>query len=1313
MLRNGSAFSQPPFSPPWEDWQLDATFLTALSDWEVKNPETTLQRVFQSASYAIDQGKDLVEVIPDTFPAKGLVKAVLQLVKLGATISRAQPELVGFTKDIIEWVDGVKISFANAASGNVTETTWENLARTRDLINEICMWAVLRLEDGRWSLKNARIDKEISDFQARLDHAHKVFHNRSIIVISGGLDAILQKLRALLKSFDRISRALEDVRNTQKEHHKAILEELQNQQEAHDRQKFLQTSLHPKTAEKVGYDQQEKVPCDKDTRIEVLADIRAWVNDISHSSKNFLWLTGDPGCGKSAVTASVARECKDRKILWAQFFINRNNDVTTNPNLYFPTIARQLAEYSGVVERQVFNTLRQKLSLLDNITREQATRLFVETLGAAARTDPKAPVVVVIDGLDETRRNKLEETAIIISTLFDALKDFPNVKVFISSRTEHGIQRPFSKAMQDRRVKNIHLDTNSESSVRDVEIYLRKRFAWIAEKYGYNPNMWPGEERLQALASHASGHFIWAVTATKFLEEQMDEWGFERLDTVMENLGTMEGKQDIKALYGVILHLVYRNSTDSWAFETFRRVVLLNLKKDLHSSHVDLLHFVRRLRTLLVAGTGDINGETILRLHKSFFEYITSENCEDCFRVSLEASRTELACQCLHQITRAYSAVRNMTDTQYFDKFKLGMSQLPSQLEYSLRYCMSYIPERDNKPLRIMVDNPDVNPLRLNAMLCRSFGVDEGAGPLTLRYLANTGQIFTSLDNHDLHWHSNDGRFSPKISVWLGSNKRIVSSAISPLGTTIAVALFYLPSGPQCQSEVQILNTENLVHLYSIPIMDVVRSLTYSIDGKYIAVLTSNSIIKTDVETGIVSHVTIIEEPSVRLRSDATLTFSLDGSLHTIEISDTSPSVLVRSRIDCPTGKVEKLHEAQCRFMDVSRDSTGILTITQKSVYLWDFQSGHLIEIFPSDFDIWCAAISPDKEIVICSDSLGTVFMWNIKGSQSWKKLSDIGSYLGGRYFTRRVEAWRSSSIDHLSFSLSGDFIVATSHGIAHLWDCRSEKKSFLYNYDPELQSGPSRHAKSEVQFFKCPIFSLSGEHLFLFNKDGIVKHVLSESSDYQLKATPLQVEWTLFSPDGRYHMYAVSDGGVWLHDPGTRRTSCLPFPENKVVRIVDATFSRRGSRIAGISTFGVVYIWDTAHHSLLGVSTQLTTVKSISFAMDEETIIISYSSGVKGTALHLSLVNGRLVIRPDRFPTTLKSVKARFFNADTNGYVWSSKTAPNSRTGHVRWFSGPSNDYGIFWALVDNHIVRGGADGTFVVVPVDVGKEQLERKWY
>ncbi|KAG6888154.1 hypothetical protein C0995_010269 [Termitomyces sp. Mi166 len=453
---------------------------------------------------AIDQGKDIVEVIPDfPFPARGLVKAVLQLVQLGGTISGAHPELVGFAKDIIGWVDGVKISFADVESRKFTKTTWKNLAKIRYL------YLLLGTE--------------------------YLLQDRSIIVISGGLDAILQKLSVLLKSFDRISHTLKDIRNTQEEHHvsdgaisiaysilnsflqKVIIDELRDQQETHNRRKFLKTSLRSQTA--------DKIPCDEDTRMEVLADIRAWVNDVSYGSKNFLWLTGDPGCGKSAVTASIARECKDRKILWAQFFINRNNDETTNPNSYFPTIARQLAEHSDVVERRIFDTLSQKSSLLDGISCEQVTRLFVDALVAAASIDKKAPIVVVIDGLDETRRDKLEETATIISTLFDALTSHPNIKVFISSRTEHGIQRPFSKAMRDECVKNIHLDTTSESSIRDDEIYLRKRFTRIAEKYSYDPNIWPGEDRLRFLAFHASGHFIWAVTVTKFLEEQMERVG--------------------------------------------------------------------------------------------------------------------------------------------------------------------------------------------------------------------------------------------------------------------------------------------------------------------------------------------------------------------------------------------------------------------------------------------------------------------------------------------------------------------------------------------------------------------------------------------------------------------------------------------------------------------------------------------------------------------------------------------------------------------------------------------------------------------
>ncbi len=98
-----------------------------------------------------------------------------------------------------------------------------------------------------------------------------------------------------------------------------------------ERRRFLERTLDRYALRETGYDQQGKDPCDPETRVEILAKLEEWVNDFSNEGRNFFWLTGDPGSGKSAITASFARDCKERDILWAQFFINRNNESTTNP----------------------------------------------------------------------------------------------------------------------------------------------------------------------------------------------------------------------------------------------------------------------------------------------------------------------------------------------------------------------------------------------------------------------------------------------------------------------------------------------------------------------------------------------------------------------------------------------------------------------------------------------------------------------------------------------------------------------------------------------------------------------------------------------------------------------------------------------------------------------------------------------------------------------------------------------------------------------------------------------------------------------
>ena len=285
---------------------------------------------------------------------------------------------------------------------------------------------------------------------------------------------------------------------------------------------FLETTLDRHVVAKSTYNEQGKYPCDEGTRIAELANIKKWLNSISSDSQNFLWLTRDPGCGKSAITASVTRHCKDNGTLWAQFFINQNNRETTDPNSYFPTIARQLADRSLDVQCAIYDSISQQRSLMDFISAQQVAKLFVDALGVASRLDLTELVLVIIDGLDETNRKHLNDTAVIFSCLFKELACYPNVKVFISSRTEDDIQNPFARNLKVEYVKHVHLDT--AASLGDVSSFLRRKVAHIVKRNDLNWGIWLGEEQMSMLATQASGLFIWAVTVTKFLQEQINEY---------------------------------------------------------------------------------------------------------------------------------------------------------------------------------------------------------------------------------------------------------------------------------------------------------------------------------------------------------------------------------------------------------------------------------------------------------------------------------------------------------------------------------------------------------------------------------------------------------------------------------------------------------------------------------------------------------------------------------------------------------------------------------------------------------------------
>jgi hypothetical protein len=316
--------------------------------------------------------------------------------------------------------------------------------------------------------------------------------------------------------------------------------------------------------------------------------------------------------------------------------------------------------------------------------------------------NPLEPIVIILDGFDELVGD-IRETTEILSKAIAALPR--NVKIFITSRPEHDVQTFLFRMMSQHRATHINLDTSDPSSIKDVALYFRERIGRIMSDIK-DEEEWPGEDAMQVLCEKASGLFIWAATAIKFIRARISADGSECLDDVLKDLNA-EGMEDIDALYYTILNRTCPRATDSakdsWPFERFRRIVgciavlqeplalaslkgLLNLRKTEKSRPVDIEHFIRQLRTVLVSGTDDITDTTIPRLHKSFVEFIIKD-CAGDFRVNMAKSHMEVAIQCLRQLS---GLKRDMCNIEHLARFNTDIPDLFTKIDEHLSAPLRY-----------------------------------------------------------------------------------------------------------------------------------------------------------------------------------------------------------------------------------------------------------------------------------------------------------------------------------------------------------------------------------------------------------------------------------------------------------------------------------------------------------------------------------------------------------------------------------------------------------------------------------------------
>jgi hypothetical protein len=136
----------------------------------------------------------------------------------------------------------------------------------------------------------------------------------------------------------------------------------------------------------------------------------------------------------------------------------------------------------------------------------------------------------VIDALDECDNDK--NIRIILQLLAEArsLKRV-QLRVFVTSRPEVPIRYGYCQLPENERYDVILHNISPSIIEHDISIFLEYNLRIIGKEHTQDAD-WPGAEVIKTLVHNASGLFIWAATACRFIREGL--FAEERLHTLLQ-----------------------------------------------------------------------------------------------------------------------------------------------------------------------------------------------------------------------------------------------------------------------------------------------------------------------------------------------------------------------------------------------------------------------------------------------------------------------------------------------------------------------------------------------------------------------------------------------------------------------------------------------------------------------------------------------------------------------------------------------------------------------------------------------------------
>ncbi|KAF4617269.1 hypothetical protein D9613_006361 [Agrocybe pediades] len=316
----------------------------------------------------------------------------------------------------------------------------------------------------------------------------------------------------------------------------------------------------------------DKPKCHPRTRVKIREIIMHWIlgedkDGWQKAGKQFMWLSGAAGCGKSAIAQSTIEVCIGRGIRLASFFFSRSDSTRNHAGSLVATLAYQLyCAFPGTeLRKDILSTIAEEPLIFKKTLQQQFTALILKPLtnhlSKPQSTQQPVPFLIVIDGLDECIDRSAQKAILtgVAKCMRTSNSCFP---IFIASRPEHDIKLSFgTKLLQDIHTRlSLDLADDEYNADSDIRLYLVDRFAEIKDDFdnratGRNlAHDWPGDEVIEMLVKKSSRQFIYAATVIRYVESTRHRPD-HRLDVVL-NLRPVNGDHpfaELDALYATIL----------------------------------------------------------------------------------------------------------------------------------------------------------------------------------------------------------------------------------------------------------------------------------------------------------------------------------------------------------------------------------------------------------------------------------------------------------------------------------------------------------------------------------------------------------------------------------------------------------------------------------------------------------------------------------------------------------------------------------------------------------------------------------------